>query len=104
MRLRRLPIGFLIAILFCGANLISYYRMPEYSTMDDGFVAFGWPFTVYEYGGFWTHSVIVWTGLVGNVFVALSAHRIVRRMLQNIPRTKWKDRRLMTAGRNLETR
>ena len=55
-------------------------RMPEYFSMDDGFVHFRWPFSVYAYGGFWTHSVIIWTGIVGNVFVALCAHRIVQRV------------------------
>ena len=72
----------LVAILFCAANLISYFTMPAESTMDDGFVVFGWPFSVYAYGGFATHSVIIWTGIVGNVFVALCANRVIRRVLQ----------------------
>ena len=67
-----------MALLFSVVNLYSYLRMPEYFSMDDGFVHFRWPFSVYAYGGFWTHSVIIWTGIVGNVFVALCAHRIVQ--------------------------
>jgi len=91
MMSRKFVIGFLVAILFCAANLLSYYQMPEYSTMDDGFVSFGWPFSVYAYGGFWTHSVIIWTGLVGNVFVALCAHRVIRRVLQNMAASKRRE-------------
>lgn len=44
--------------------------------MDDGFVYFGWPFSVYFYGGFATVSTVVWTGVVGNVFVALCTSRV----------------------------
>ena len=51
--------------------------MPQYSTIDDGFVYFGWPFTVYLYGGFWSHAVIAWTGVLGNVVVALGAGRVL---------------------------
>lgn len=75
-------IGLLVATSFFAANLYSYYRMPEYSTMDDGFVYFGWPFSVYAYGGFWGHPVVVWTGIVGNIFVALCVHRVVRNAFQ----------------------
>jgi hypothetical protein len=63
---------------FCAANLYSYYQMPEYSTIDDGFVYFGWPFSIYAYGGYFGHPVTIWTGLVGNVFVALSASRFLK--------------------------
>jgi hypothetical protein len=77
MSSQRLTVGFFIAMLFCIANVFSYLRMPEYPTLDDGFVFFGWPFTVYGYGGFVGQSVIVWTGLIGNVFVALCAARVL---------------------------
>ena len=50
--------------------------MPAESSMDDGFVTFGWPFDVYGYGGFWTHHVIIWTGIIGNVFLAFCCYRI----------------------------
>ena len=60
-------------LLFFAANLYSYYRMPAESTIDDGFVYFGLPFNVYAYGGFWTHSVIFWPGLIADVLVALCA-------------------------------
>jgi hypothetical protein len=39
--------------------------------MDDGFADFGLPFEVYAYGGFWTHSVVLWGGLIADVLVAL---------------------------------
>ena len=97
MRSRKLTIGFLVAILFCAANLYSYFRMPESSTMDDGFVYFGWPFSVYAYGGFWSHPVTIWTGIIGNVFVALCAHRVVRRVLEIVL-----TRRSLGAAQNLD--
>lgn len=77
-------VGFLVVLFFSAANLYSYYRMPEYSSMDDGFVYFGWPFSVYAYGGFWSHSVTIWTGIIGNVSVALCAHRVIRRVFENV--------------------
>jgi hypothetical protein len=56
--------------------------MPEYSTMDDGFVYFGWPFSVYAYGGYFGGAVIIWTGLIGNIFVALGAGRILGSIIE----------------------
>jgi hypothetical protein len=44
-----------------------------YSTMDDGFVDFGWPFKVYVYGGFWGHGEILWTGLFADGLIAILA-------------------------------
>ena len=88
MKFLKLPVSFLVALIFCAANIVSYYLMPEESTISDGFVYFGWPFSVYAYGGFWTHAVIIWTGIVGNVFVALCAHRVIRRLLQHIATQK----------------
>jgi hypothetical protein len=100
MRSRKLTIGFFVAIVFCAANLYSYYRMPEYSTMDDGFVSFGWPFSIYAFGGFWTHTVIIWTGLIGNVFVALSASRILRRVFEKslTRRSLWSSKTAAVTG------
>ena len=72
----------LVAAVFCVANLFSYLRMPGESSMDDGFVTFGWPFDVYGYGGFWTHLVIFWTGIIANVFLAFCCYRIARRLLR----------------------
>ena len=77
MRFRKQTVYLVVAIFFGAANLISYYLMPEESTLSDGFVEFGWPFSMYAYGGFWTHSVYLWTGLVGNVFVALATSRVL---------------------------
>ena len=95
MRSRKFMVGFLVVLLFCAANLYSYYRMPEYSSMDDGFVYFGWPFSVYAYGGFWGHPVTIWTGIIGNVFVALCAHRVIRRVFENVM-----TRRSLLAAKN----
>lgn len=65
-------IGFFIGILlFVSANISSYYRMPTESSIDDGFVDFGIPFKLYAYGGFWTHSVILWDGLLTDILIAV---------------------------------
>ena len=64
---------FLGLLLFLAANLYSYYRMPVSSTMDDGFVSFGFPFELYAYGGFFTHSVILWAGLIADISIAVCA-------------------------------
>lgn len=76
MKSRTVAINLLFLALLCVVNLFSYLRMPESSTIDDGYVYFGWPFTIYAYGGFFGHAVINWTGLIGNLFVALCASRI----------------------------
>jgi hypothetical protein len=76
MRSRRLTIGLFSALLFCAANLYSYYKMPAYSTIDDGFVSFGWPFRIYVEGGFVGQRVIIWTGLIGNVVLAICVAEI----------------------------
>jgi hypothetical protein len=94
MKSRTLTINVFIALLFCVANLFSYFLMPESSTIDDGFVVFGWPFSVYAYGGFFTHTVIIWTGLIGNVFVALCAGRILKRIVD----AGWFRRRLLSSS------
>ena len=83
MRVPRFKVGFVFAFaLFCLANIYSYYDMPESSTMDDGFVEFGWPFAIYAYGGFWTHSVILWTGLIGNLVLAICVGRVFSKAIE----------------------
>lgn len=73
----------LVATVFCAANLISYLRMSAVlSSIADAFVTFGWPFDVYGYGGFVTHQEIIWTGIIGNIFVAFCCYRIARRLLR----------------------
>ena len=72
MRSKTFRIGFFIGmLLFVSANIYSYYRMPNESSMDDGFVDFGIPFKLYAYGGFWTHSVILWDGLLADILIAV---------------------------------
>jgi hypothetical protein len=81
LRSRKSAIPLSVAVVFGAANLISYLLMPESSTIDDGFVYFGWPFYIYAKGGFFTHEVIIWTGLLGNVVLALCVTRLARRFL-----------------------
>lgn len=80
--------GFLFGILlFAASNLYSYYMMPEESSMADGFVSFGVPFEVYSYGGFYGHSVILWEGIVANIFIALGSGVICAYAFENLLRT-----------------
>ena len=44
--------------------------MPASSTIDDGFVYFGWPFNIYAYGGYYGHPVYLWTGGLANLLIA----------------------------------
>ena len=81
LRSRKSAVPVTAAILFGAVNLISYLRMPESSTIDDGFVYFGWPFDIYARGGFVTGEAIIWTGLLGNIVVALCVARLLRRFL-----------------------
>lgn len=78
---RKSAIPLSVAVVFGAANLISYLVMPESSTMDDGSVYFGWPFSIYARGGFATGEAIIWTGLIGNVVLALCVTRLVRKFL-----------------------
>jgi hypothetical protein len=74
---RKVIIALLVAFVFCLANFDSYLRMPTYPEMADGFIYFGWPFSVYGSGGFAGQSAIILTGLIGNVFVALCTARVL---------------------------
>jgi len=80
MNARQLTI-LVVPLLFCVANLLSYLQMPEYSTLDDGYVAFGWPFSVYGSGGFVGSTFIIWTGIIGNFAVALCVARVLSRIV-----------------------
>jgi hypothetical protein len=81
-------IQFVVAFIFLSANFVSYLRMPEYSSMDDGFVYFGWPFRIYAYGGYFGHPVNIWTGLIGNAFLALASIRVIRSAAKSLPITR----------------
>lgn len=83
MKLRRSAIPLFVALVFGAANVIGYLLIPEWSTMDDGFVYFGWPFHIYARGGFAGVEVILWTGVIGNVVVALCVMRLARKFLPN---------------------
>jgi hypothetical protein len=82
---RRVLIRLVVALFFCGVNFYSYYQMPEYSTIDDGCVYFGWPFSLYASGGYAGVSLILWTGLIGDLFVALAAIRLLDRLSAKWP-------------------
>ena len=83
LRSRTSIVVLFVAFVFCTANIISYYLMPAYSTMDDGFVYFGWPFSIYAEGGFAGTRGIMWTGLIGNVALALCVSRILIKVLDH---------------------
>lgn len=81
MKFRKPTITFAVVLVFCAANIYSYFIMPEYSTLDDGFIYFGWPFDIYAEGGFVSTRGVLWTGLVGNVVLALCVARIATKIL-----------------------
>ena len=81
MKSQQSKITLCVIAIFCAANLVSYLLMPESSTLDDGFVYFGWPFYIYARGGFFTHEVIIWTGIIGNLAIALCVIRLARKFL-----------------------
>ena len=71
-----------VAAAFCVANLLSYNRMLEYPALHDGFVYFGRPFSMYAEGGFVSVEVVLWTGLIGSIAVALCVYRIASKILE----------------------
>jgi hypothetical protein len=66
-------IGFAIGPLpFIWLNNYSYNQMYKVNC-DDCFVFFGFPFYLYQTGGFAGPTIILWNGLIANVVVALCA-------------------------------
>jgi hypothetical protein len=88
MTAKEIAVALSIACAFFTGNLCSYYLMPQYSMIDDGFVYFGWPFDIYAEGGFAGTRVIIWTGVIGNVVLALCAARIAIGILRLLSRSK----------------
>ena len=70
-----------VVLVFCAANIYSYFTMPQFSTIDDGFIYFGWPFAIYAEGGFAGTRGLIWTGIIGNVVLALCFTRIAKKFL-----------------------
>ena len=52
-------------------NYYSFVRM-ESTFCDDCFLSFGFPFPLWEEGGFVTIRRVLWSGLVADVYIALS--------------------------------
>ena len=76
MTFRRFKI-YLIAVLvvlglFTIANYYSFVRMGA-GFCDDCFMSFGFPFPLWEEGGFVTIRRILWSGLIADFYLALSA-------------------------------
>jgi hypothetical protein len=86
-RSRKFSMGFLIALLlFVATNIYSYVLMPDAPSMSDGAVTFGFPLNLYEYGGFWTHSVILWQGLLVDLLIAGCTSTLLGWMFAKRPR------------------
>jgi hypothetical protein len=77
------PIGFMrfktyfivfvvVLIVMVAANYNSYLRMQR-AICDDCFLQFGWPFGLWEEGGFVTVKRILWAGLVADLSIAVWA-------------------------------
>lgn len=66
-------IGFAIGLLpFIWFNIYSYNHMDSVICPDCS-VSFGFPFYLYETGGFFGLTIILWKGLIANVVIALCA-------------------------------
>ena len=84
-RLMELIVKWGVAVIFCAANFFTYVRMPAESTLSHGFVSFGWPFDVYFEGGYVGNSGIIWTGLIGNIAIALCVVWVLLRLVKRWP-------------------
>jgi hypothetical protein len=71
MRFKGYLIGLVAVVLvFIGANYYSYVQMGR-GFCDDCFLHFGWPFPLWEEGGFVTVKRVLWARLVANVSLAI---------------------------------
>ena len=71
MRSKTYLIAFVIVfLLFIAANFYSYVRM-SYGFCDDCFISFGFPFPLWEEGGFATVRHILWSGLIADLSIAI---------------------------------
>ena len=69
MRFRIPTITLAVVLVFCAANFYSYFSL--YTPIFDGMRYFGWPLNMYAEGGFTGTKEVIWSGLLGNVVVAL---------------------------------
>jgi len=88
MRFSAFGIGFVIGLLpFILINISSYNRM-YIGGCDDCVVFFGFPFHLYQTGGFAGPTIILWDGLIAYVVIALCASVfagwILKRLLYRI--------------------
>lgn len=72
-----------VFIAFIAANYYSYIRM-GYGFCDDCFITFGFPFEIWGEGGFVTVRTILWSGLIANVAIAISASILLGWALKRI--------------------
>ena len=80
---------------FVAANLYSYQRAkPE----GDFFAPFGVPFQMGGFGGFVGNTYLVWSGVVGNSLVALSAGLVAAGFLRESGRSRPSLRRALLLG------
>ncbi|HMH45953.1 MAG TPA: hypothetical protein VK557_20865 [Pyrinomonadaceae bacterium] len=87
MELRHIRVGFVISVtLFTAANIYTYARMRAFSSIDDGFAYFGWPFNIYAYGGYFGHPVYVWTGMLANLVIVVIVGLVIALLLARLTR------------------
>ena len=72
MRFRNPSVMLAVVLVFCAVNLFSYILMLNHPYISHRMASFGWPFDMYAEGGFVTTTKeVIWTGLIGNVVLAL---------------------------------
>ena len=76
-RLKIYLIAVLIALVLFGlANYYSFVRMSA-GFCDDCLLSFGFPFPIWEEGGFVTIRRVLWSGLVADFYIALSTGLLI---------------------------
>ncbi len=75
---------FSVLALFVAANYYSYVHMYDHCCLADGISEFGWPFALYQEGGFANAEGIVWSGLNVNVLIAAAASFISGRLCEKL--------------------
>ncbi len=64
--------SFIGLLLFTVVNIGSYYYTQATSICDDCFLKFGFPFRLYQFGGFTHEERVILSGLILNLFTSMS--------------------------------
>jgi hypothetical protein len=74
-------------VLFVAANIYGYDRMNEIECFDC-IVGFGLPFRLYETGGFFTVTRVLWHGFAADVLIAIGVSLMIGLLCSRLFGTK----------------